>query len=86
MVLNSERFHSMNASIKFLNNNRVLFYSYETPMVLYNALNNEMLLRDEWFSSSTTRQVNRFIKEYAPNQVIKLKRDDFIKYLNVIGG
>jgi len=80
------QYHSMNAFIKPLDNNRLLFYSYATPMVLYNALGAEMIIRDENFSRSTTRQVNRFIKEYAPHQVIKLKREDFLKYLKVEGG
>lgn len=78
------QFHSMQAYLEYKENNRVLFYSYSTPMLLYNALSSEVILRDQYFSRTTTKQVNRFIREFKPNQVIKLKKEDFLKYLSIL--
>lgn len=83
-----ERFHSHNAytqNIETINGKRFqVFYSYATPVAVYNYQNNIVIKVDRRFSSSTTRQVNRYANEWNC-MTLTMSAEDFkgmIKILN----
>lgn len=78
----TERLHSMNAVISHGANGDMILRSYDTDVAFY--VNNDMdgeavycpnyMCPDSWGgwrerSSTTERQISRFIKEYCPNAI-----------------
>lgn len=61
-----KRFHSHQAKIKTFvlddGCSQEEFWSYSTPMIVY--VDNTFYFNRKWYSSTTTRQVNRFCREY----------------------
>jgi hypothetical protein len=56
------QFHTHNA-YTMSNANHTIFYSYETPVLIVANLTGGAVKCGQWFSTSTTRQLNRYIKE-----------------------
>ncbi len=60
--MKKQRFHSHNATI-LSSPVHTIFYSYDTPLLIVHNETREAVKCGVWFSSSTTRQLNRYIKE-----------------------
>lgn len=76
----SKRFHSHQARIKnFVFDDgcsQVEFWSYSTPMIIY--VDDTIFLNKKWYSSTTTRQVNRYCRENNINlsMAVRLSPDE----------
>lgn len=51
------------------------FWSYSTPMIV--QVDGELYMNKKWYSSSTTRQVNRYCREYGINTSRAIKLDEY---------
>lgn len=76
----SKRFHSHQARIKRFTFDdgcyQEEFWSYSTPMIVY--VDNTLFVNKRWYSSSTTRQVNRYCREFNVNlsKAVKLSPEE----------
>jgi hypothetical protein len=68
----------MNAYVQTLKNDVRVFVSYYTPIAL--IIKNKIITSDKKYSSTTSRQKNRFIKEYAL-KVNTISHENFLKLL-----
>lgn len=66
-LIRKRQFHRHNArfyTYEFEDGGRQIeFWSYSTPMIV--RVDGQIYLNERWYSSSTTRQVNRFCGEYS---------------------
>lgn len=77
--------------VEFLANNQCVvtaddvwvFQSYNTVMVVSDIIKHEVYIRDVFESTTTSKYVNRYLKEYVNPSwtIIKLNADDFDKKL-----
>ena len=65
--MDKEKFHYMNATIYSNFNYKVLF-SYATPVAIVDLRDGVIFITKRKYSSSTTRQINRFVKEHRKNE------------------
>lgn len=80
--METKQFHSMNAYVEHYDDSTIVFRSYETPIVVRH--NMQWIMSPAKYSSSTTRQTNRFLYETGIN-VIVVDHDYFVKVLNILG-
>lgn len=59
-----KRFHHHNATIYEWNGWLVLV-SYSTPVVVLGGDRTLCMITDKWYSRTTTRQISRFLNEFA---------------------
>ena len=77
-----KQFHSMQAYIEYRNDSNIIFSSYDTPIVLKH--NGIWITSNEKYSSTTTRQKNRFMRELMIRPTY-VDHDYFVRVLRILG-
>ena len=74
-MFKGSRFHSTQSYIIPVNHDDVIFMSYDTPVMM--KCGGVWYERDRWYSVTTSRQKNRFKRDYNIGLVEVVNDEDF---------
>jgi hypothetical protein len=78
-----KQFHSMNA-YTINADGLTIFYSYKTPILIIIDDFNVAFKNPAWYSSTTTRQVNRYLREHPEIKVHAIETYGAKSFLDII--
>ena len=83
-MFKGSRFHSTQSYIIPVNHDDVIFMSYDTPVMM--KCKGVWYERDEFYSVTTSRQKNRFKRDYNIGLVEVVSNDSFKRLLMAVLG